>query len=145
MLLLLGQKGVWLVMGLELQKSRKCSKVAFLPREFWCDEHQDEKFVRILRKSSVMSKQWKKVAIFSSWLFSSGRSNITVYENRQKSRIQHCERSELHLHFEWTKSSLKRPKMVNFGEFLKSWNFRSNRVTRQVSFNRTKIGGKCQN
>ena len=35
--------------------------------------------------------------------------------------------------------------MVHFGEFLKTWSLRSNRVTRQVSFNRSKIGGKCQN
>ena len=36
------------------------------------------------------------------------------------------------------------PKMVQFGEFLKTWSLRSNSVTRQVSFNSTKIGGKCQ-
>ena len=30
-------------------------------------------------------------------------------------------------------------------EFLKTWSLRSNSVTRQVSFNRTKIGRKCQN
>ena len=35
--------------------------------------------------------------------------------------------------------------MVNFGKFLKTWSLRSNSVTRQVSFNRTKIGGNCQN
>ena len=35
--------------------------------------------------------------------------------------------------------------MVNFGEFLKTWSLRSNSVTRQVSFNRSKIGGKYQN
>ena len=35
--------------------------------------------------------------------------------------------------------------MVNFGKFLKTWSLRSNSVIRQVSFNRTKIGGKCQN
>ena len=35
--------------------------------------------------------------------------------------------------------------MVHFGEFLKMWSLRSNSVTRQVSFSRTKIGGKCQN
>ena len=35
--------------------------------------------------------------------------------------------------------------MVHFGEFLKNWSLRSNSVTRQVSFNKTKIGGKCQN
>ena len=29
--------------------------------------------------------------------------NSTVFENRRKSLIQHCERSEIHLHFEWTK------------------------------------------
>ena len=28
---------------------------------------------------------------------------ITVVENHRKSLIQHCERSELRLHFEWTK------------------------------------------
>ena len=27
----------------------------------------------------------------------------TVFENHRKSLIQHCERSELPLHFEWTK------------------------------------------
>ena len=35
--------------------------------------------------------------------------------------------------------------MVHFGDFLKTWSLRSNRVTRQVSFNRSKIGWKCQN
>ena len=35
--------------------------------------------------------------------------------------------------------------MVHFGEFLKTWSLLSNSVTRQVSFHRTKIGGKCQN
>ena len=35
-----------------------------------------------------------------------------MFENRPKSRIQHCERSEQHLHFEM-------PKMVNLTSFLK--------------------------
>ena len=43
------------------------------------------------------------------------------------------------------KNSLKMPKMVHFDEFLKTWSLRSKSVTRQVCFNRTKIGGKCQN
>ena len=34
--------------------------------------------------------------------------------------------------------------MIHFSEFLKTWSLRSNSVTRQVNFNRTKIGGKCQ-
>ena len=71
-------------------------------------------------------------------------SNIdTVFENHRKSRIQHCERSELRLHFEWTKVNQKCQKWSILANFWKSlW---SNSVTRQVSFNRTKIGGKCQN
>ena len=32
---------------------------------------------------------------------------ITVFENHRKSLIQHCERSELHLHFEWIKVNQK--------------------------------------
>ena len=43
------------------------------------------------------------------------------------------------------KSCLKMPKMVNFGDFLKTWSLWSNSVTRQITFNWTKIDGKCQN
>ena len=35
--------------------------------------------------------------------------------------------------------------MFHFGEFLKTWRLRSNSVTRQDTFERTKIGGKYQN
>ena len=42
------------------------------------------------------------------------------------------------------KSLLKMPKKVHFGEFLKIWSLRSNNVTRLVTLNRTKIGGKYQ-
>ena len=35
---------------------------------------------------------------------------FTVFENHLKSLIQQCERSELLLHFAWTKSSLKSAK-----------------------------------
>ena len=58
--------------------------------------------------------------------------SFTVFENHIKSLIQHCERSELRLHFEWTKVNLKMPKIVHFGEFLKTWSLRSNSVTRHV-------------
>ena len=37
----------------------------------------------------------------------------TVFENRPKSLIQHCERSELRLHFEW-KNFIKIAKNVAF-------------------------------
>ena len=41
--------------------------------------------------------------------------NNTVFENHGKSHIQHCERSEQIVHLD--KSSLKMPKIVNFGDF----------------------------
>ena len=44
----------------------------------------------------------------------------TVFANHRKSLIQQCERSKLRLHFEWTKVNKKMPKMVPFGEFLKT-------------------------
>ena len=44
----------------------------------------------------------KKVAGFLSHCSSS-----TVFENHPKSRIRHCERSELRLHFEWAKVNQK--------------------------------------
>ena len=40
---------------------------------------------------------------------------------------------------------IKNAKNWQFGEFLKNWRFRSNNVTRQVNFDRTKIDGKCHN
>ena len=43
-------------------------------------------------------------------------NKVTVFENHRKSRIQHCERSEQRLHFEW-KSSSKMPKIVNLASF----------------------------
>ena len=48
---------------------------------------------------------------------SSSRSAIhsIMVENYRKSLIQHCERSELRLHYEF-----KRPKMVRFEGFLKA-------------------------
>ena len=44
------------------------------------------------------------------------RDLTTVFENHRKSRIQHCERSELRLYFEWTKV-IEIAKMVYFGDF----------------------------
>ena len=42
------------------------------------------------------------------------------------------------------KSSLKMPKIVHFGEFLKTWSLRSNSVTRQVNLIGQKLVRKCQ-
>ena len=43
----------------------------------------------------------------------------TVFENHRKSLIHHCERSELRLHFEWTKVD-QNAKNGQFGDFLKT-------------------------
>ena len=42
-----------------------------------------------------------------------------MFENDRKSLIQHWERSELCLQFEWQKGLLKRPKMVYLASFWK--------------------------
>ena len=68
------------------------------------------------------------------------KKDITVFENHRKSLIQHC---ELLLHFEWTKV-IKNAKNSQFDKS-KTCYLRSNSVTRQITFNRTKIGEKCQN
>ena len=47
--------------------------------------------------------------------------------------------------FVYILSGRKINKKAKNGEFLKTWSLWPNSVTRQVSFNRTKIGGKCQN
>ena len=65
---------------------------------------------------------------------------ITRYLKKQKSLIQHYERSELRFHFEWTKVYQKCQKWS-----ILAWDLRSISATRQVNINRTKIGGKCQN
>ena len=47
------------------------------------------------------------------------------------------------LDFEWAKS-IKSAKNIQFGRVFENLKLRANSVTRQVSFNRTKVGGKCQ-
>ena len=76
-----------------------------------------------------------KSYIHTNAIFFHCLAHITVFENHRKSLIQHCERSEIRLHFEWTKVKKKCSKMVHFGELLK------NRVTRHALFERTKIVG----
>ena len=48
--------------------------------------------------------------------------NPTVVENRPKSRNQNCERSELRLHFEWTKVHQKCQKCCILTSFWNIWN-----------------------
>ena len=42
-----------------------------------------------------------------------------MFENHRKSLIQHCERSDLRLHFEWTKVNQKCQKWSTLAIFLK--------------------------
>ena len=61
--------------------------------------------------TSLCLKIHQKVSFFQLywffdyfWIFWVLKVNMfTVFENHRKSLIQHCERSELCLHFEWTK------------------------------------------
>ena len=73
------------------------------------------------------------------WLFHS------VWKSQKKSHSTALRAKRATFTFWVDKRWLKVPKMVHFGEFLKTWSLRSNSVTRQVNFIRTKIGGKCQN
>ena len=59
------------------------------------------RFVRSLKKVECWSS-WNKNLILEIVL-NTIRTSDTVFENHRKSLIQHCERSELRLHFEWTK------------------------------------------
>ena len=72
-------------------------------------------------------------------------SNIdTVFENHRKSRIQHCERSELRLHFEWTKVNQKCQKQLIWRVF-ENLKLAVKQCYQTGHFNRTNIGRKCQN
>ena len=60
-----------------------------------------------------------------------------------ETQIPHSERSELPLQ-KWTKVYEKCQKLSQFGECKKTSSSRSNSVTRQVNYTRTKIGGKAK-
>ena len=54
------------------------------------------------------------------------------------------EATDVYIFLKFIKNA-KNAKNGKFGEFLKNCSLRPNSATRQVNFNRTKIGGKCQN
>ena len=51
--------------------------------------------------------------------FNFQRQRCTVFENHRKSLIQHCDQSELRLHFEWTKVDQKCQKWSILASFWK--------------------------
>ena len=69
----------------------------------------------------------------------------TVFENHRKSLIQHCERSELRLHFEWTKSLLKSTKYDQFWRVFENLKLAVKQCYHTGQISRTKIGVKCRN
>ena len=68
----------------------------------------------------LRSNKKNQLIFFRRNLLYQGLHIHTVFENLRKSLIHYCERSELRLHFEWTKVNSKVAKMVNFDEFLKT-------------------------
>ena len=74
--------------------------------------------VQILREKCIYSYDYYFTVY--SWFTTWNKS--TVVENQRKSliqRIQHCERSELRLHFEWTKVNQKCQKLSILASFWK--------------------------
>ena len=62
-----------------------------------------------------------------------------MFENRPKSNIQKLRAKRATITFWVEKSWLKRPKMVNFDEFLNTWILWSDSVTRQKLVENAKI------
>ena len=73
---------------------------------------------RMTRKNG----QVRKTVPVSAALTPNFMSTLTVFENHRKSLIQHCDLRAKRATFTFSvdKSSSKRPKMVHFGEFLKT-------------------------
>mgnify|MGYP006903763246 CR=1 FL=1 len=69
------------------------------PSEFI--EEEEEKRAKNAKFFRFPADVFHMTLIRIIWLFFFG--TFTVFENHRKSLIQHCERSELRLHFEWTK------------------------------------------
>ena len=100
-------------------------------------KHCDMTVNKVLSDTKLFFAHWPIFLIkqkTKDWKMTVKRTHSsTVFEDDRKSLIQHCERSKLSLHFEWTK--------VNQKYQMIKW---SNSVTRHVSFDKTKIGEKCQ-
>ena len=74
----------------------------------------------------------------------SKEKDYTVFENHRKSLIQHCEQSELCLHFKWSKVHQKYPKWSILASFWKPEAVGQTALpdTRQVNYNWTKNWGE---
>ena len=75
----------------------KTAKVAFQTKY---GKQLEQKLLNYLRKNSFICHYGQNIYAFLTSNFLDG---CTLLENHRKSLIQHCEQSELCLHFEWTK------------------------------------------
>ena len=109
-------------------------------------------FVSKISRFFSFSKTWLlkfHICTTTSWLKSQNLDKYDISHSFKKVSLIFFNSAVsyvyiLHLHYIlWTKVHWK---MINFARFfLNNWSLRSNSVTRQVNFNRTKIGGKYQN
>ena len=133
------------------------AELSFLTHSFCCCPENFTKFIAVKMPAFV----WLFISDFASNIFSSDQKKahtfspngilgppLIVFPIKRTNFFGNLRKSQKKSHStlraKWTKVNLKIPKTVNFGEFLKTWCLRSNSVTRQVSFNRTKIGGKTK-
>ena len=90
------------------------------------DEAMDKVDPKLLKSISLMERKLLRISFVSALAFMAAwipfatlclwematpptqipTRKFTVFENHRKSLIQHCDRSEQRLHFEWTKVSL---------------------------------------
>ena len=88
--------------------------MAYLKRPLVAVNDMFRKMPRIMTFYDPIGENAGEMDFFSNARAAAMLCLPTVFENHRKSLIQqHCERSELRLHFEWTK-------VVQFGEFLKT-------------------------
>ena len=82
---------------------------------------------------------------WKSKFLQSERTIYTVFEKSQKSLIQHCERSELRLHFEWPKVHQKCQNLAILATYWKPEACDQTALPDRSVLISGKIGRKCQN
>ena len=107
-----------------------------------------------LIRTWIFNGKTQKIHGFSIWIFGAKPKKVKVKNfnidfwrlNSNFQLIFECILAPKFKYFEASKvyilrgqKMIKIAKMVDYGEFLKTWSLRSNSVTRQVNFNRTKI------
>ena len=87
---------MWLLIRQKLEENAKMPKFKCDIFELFSNKAQSGKIDNLFGSNSV-TRHFLLID-FQIWI-----KMETVFENQRKSRIQQCERSELHIQFEWTK------------------------------------------